>query len=154
MTQVKLEVPNEKGSVAPRWLIKRMTALNILVYRLSGGRLMNTLQGVPICLVTMTGVKTGKKRTIPLMYVPYKEGILLVASQGGAPVNPLWYKNLIANPEVDVEQGGRIVSLRAKELTGEEKMSAWSACDAVYAPYADYRQRTQRDIPVLYCGPR
>ena len=74
---------SEKEFKTLRRFIKPFSHLNVFVYKLTGGRLMGKLTGRPVMLVTMTGAKSGKRRTIPLMYVPYKEGVILVASQGG-----------------------------------------------------------------------
>ena len=73
------------GTPPPRWLIKTVTRLHVLLNRLTGGRLFNTFGGDDVCFVTMKGAKSGRTLTIPLMYVPYRDGLLLVASQGGAP---------------------------------------------------------------------
>ena len=70
--------------------------------------------GDDVCFVTMKGARTGRTLTIPLMYVPYEEGVLLVASQGGAPKNPVWYGNLVKHPEIGVEHRGRKMQLRAR----------------------------------------
>ena len=144
----------EQGAAIPRGVLKAFTRFNVWVYRLSSGRLMNKLGGDAICLITMTGAKSGKRRTIPLMYVPYKAGVLLVASQGGAPKHPVWYYNLVAHPDIEVEEGGRTLKLTARVLQGEERAAAWPVCVEHYADYADYENRTNREIPVFYCEPR
>jgi len=143
----------DQGRPPPRWLLKTFTRINVWIYRLSGGRLMNKLAGDPICLVTMTGAKSGRRRTIPLMYVPDGDSLLLVASQGGAPTHPTWYYNLMAHPDITVEQGGRVRSLRARRVSGDEKARLWPICVSHYAPYEQYQQRTDRDIPVFRCEP-
>lgn len=143
----------DQGRPPPRWFLKAMTRINVWVYRMSGGRLMSTLAGAPICLVTMTGAKSGRQRTIPLMYVPDGDSVLLVASQGGAPTHPTWYLNLVAHPDVTVEQGGRVRALRARRVSAEEKARLWPICVSHYAPYDRYQQRTARDIPVFRCEP-
>ena len=145
---------SEQGPVMPRWFLKTMTRINVLVYRASNGRLMNTLAGDPICLVEMTGVRSGRTRTIPLMYVPDGDDILLVGSQGGAPTNPLWVNNLLAHPDISITQGGQVRAMRARQLAGEERTAAWPICVQHYGPYADYQLRTQREIPVFRCEPR
>lgn len=71
-----------------RSFIKPFSALNVFVYKLTSGRLMGKFQGRPVVLIEMTGARSGKKRTIPLMYVPYKDGVIIVGSQGGAPKSP------------------------------------------------------------------
>lgn len=142
------------GSPPPRWAIKAMTRTHVFLHRLSGGRWFNKLGGDDVCFVTMKGAKSGRTLTIPLMYVPYREGVLLVASMGGAPKNPVWYNNLVKYPEISVTHRGRRMTLRARLATAQEKPGLWPICDEHYAPYADYRKRTNRDIPIFVCEPR
>jgi deazaflavin-dependent oxidoreductase (nitroreductase family) len=145
--------PTGSGKPPPRWLMKAVTRLHVLLHRLTGGRLFNTLGKDDVCFVTMTGAKSGRTLTIPLMYVPYQEGVLLVASQGGAPKNPVWYRNLVEHPDIEVSHRGQRRKLRARLATPEEKPALWPLCDACYAPYAEYRERTTRDIPIFVCQP-
>jgi deazaflavin-dependent oxidoreductase (nitroreductase family) len=133
--------------------MKAVTRLHVLLNRLTGGRLFNTFGGDDVCFVTMKGAKSGRTLTIPLMYVPYREGLLLVASQGGAPRNPVWYHNLVKHPEILVSHRRRRMKLRARLAKPEEKPELWPVCDQHYAPYADYRKRTTRDIPIFVCEP-
>jgi deazaflavin-dependent oxidoreductase (nitroreductase family) len=100
----------------------------------------------------MKGARSGRTLTIPLMYVPYRGGVLLVASLGGAPQNPVWYHNLVKHPEILVRHRRRM-KLRARLATPQEKPTLWPICDQYYAPYADYRKRTTRDIPIFVCEP-
>ena len=142
------------GGAPPRWAVKAMTRTHVFLSRLTGGRWFNSLGGDDVCFVTMKGAKSGRMLTIPLMYVPYQEGVLLVASMGGAPSNPVWYHNLVKHPEISVTHRGRQMSLRARLARPEEKPELWPICDSHYAPYADYRKRTTRDIPIFICAPR
>jgi deazaflavin-dependent oxidoreductase (nitroreductase family) len=130
-----------------------MTRLHVLLHRLTGGRGFNTLAGDDVCFVTMKGAKSGRTLTIPLMHVPWRDGILLVASQGGAPTNPAWYHNLVKHPDISVSHRGRRMELRARLAMAAEKSDLWPVCDQHYAPYADYRKRTTRDIPIFICEP-
>jgi len=141
------------GSPPPRWLVKAMTRLHVGLHRLTGGRWFNTLGGDEVCFVTMKGARSGRTLTRPLMYVPHGDGILLVASLGGAPTNPAWYHNLVKHPEIEVSHRGRRRKLRARLATPEEKPELWPVCDRHYAPYAQYRERTDRDIPIFVCEP-
>jgi deazaflavin-dependent oxidoreductase (nitroreductase family) len=141
------------GSAPPKWLVKAMTRAHVFLNRLSGGLLFNKLMGDDVCFVTMTGARSGRTLTLPLMYVPYRDGVLLVASLGGAPKNPLWYHNLVAHPVIEVRHRGRRMKLRARLARPEEKPALWPICDQHYAPYADYRMRTTRDIPIFVCEP-
>jgi deazaflavin-dependent oxidoreductase (nitroreductase family) len=145
--------PTSQGAPPPRWLMKAVTRLHVLLNRLTGGRLFNTFGGDDVCFVTMRGAKSGRMLTIPLMYVPYRDGLLLVASQGGAPRNPVWYHNLVKQPEIVVSHRRRRMKLHARLATPEEKPELWPVCDQHYAPYADYRKRTTRDIPIFVCEP-
>ena len=145
--------PSSTAKIPPRWVIKTMTRLHVFLHRLSGGGL-NKLGSNEVCFVTMTGAKSGRTLTIPLMYVPHGEGVLLVASQGGAPRNPVWYHNLVENPDIEVEHRGKRMKLRARLAEPAEKAALWSVCDRHYAPYAEYRVRTTRDIPVFLCEAR
>lgn len=146
--------PTSPGKPPPRWILKAATRTHVLLHRLSGGRWFNQLGGDEVCFVTMMGAKSGRCLTIPLMYIPHGEGVLLVASQGGAPRNPVWYHNLVKHPEIDVNHGGRLMQLRARLARPDEKPALWPICDQAYAPYAEYRQRTTREIPIFVCEPR
>lgn len=137
----------------PKWILKTMSRTHICLNRLTAGKLFNTLAGDEVCFVTMTGARSGRSITMPLMYVPYNDGLLLVASQGGAPKNPVWYYNIATNPDISVRYRGRTMTLRARLATSEEKPALWPICDSCYAPYADYRARTDRDIPIFVCEP-
>jgi deazaflavin-dependent oxidoreductase (nitroreductase family) len=79
--------------------------------------------------------------------------VLLVAPQGGAPKNPAWYNNLVQHPEIEESPRGRRMKLRARLARPEEKPNLWPVCDQHYAPYAEYRERTSRDIPIFVCEP-
>ena len=148
------DAATDKGKPPPKWVLKAMTRTHVFLNGLSGGRLFNTLGGDDVVFVTMTGAKSGRILTIPLMYVPWEEGVLLVASQGGAPKNPVWYHNLVKHPDIEVRYRGRTMKLRARLAAAEEKPAMWPVCDDHYAPYADYRARTSRDIPIFVCEPR
>jgi len=133
---------------------KVFSRLNVAVYKLSGGRLMNKgAADKPICIVTMTGRKTGKKRDVPLMHVSSGDRKILVASLGGISKNPVWYYNLKANPDVTITADGVTRAYRAREVSPDEKASLWPAIVEAYPPYDEYQARTDRDIPVFVCDP-
>ena len=135
--------------------VRRFTKLygpfNAWVYRVSGGRLLGSFGGSDICVVKMTGVKSGKQRWVPLMYVPWKEGVVLVASMGGAPRHPVWYHNVVAHPEIEVNYRGKVMQLTARRASMDEKQEIWPTCVQHYPPYEQYQARTNRDIPVFIC---
>lgn len=144
--------PSSTGKPPPRWVLKIMTRMHVFLHRITGGGL-NKLGKDEVCFVTMTGAKSGRTLTFPLMYVPHGDGVLLVASQGGAPKNPVWYHNLVKHAEIEVEHRGTRQKLRARLADPSEKAALWPVCDRHYAPYAEYRTRTTRDIPIFVCEP-
>jgi deazaflavin-dependent oxidoreductase (nitroreductase family) len=128
--------------------------LNVAIYKMSGGRLFSKGPAKrPICLVTMTGRKTGKKRDIALMHVPHGEQKILVASLGGISKNPSWYYNLKATPDITITVDGGSRTYRAREVGSEEKAKLWPVLVDAYPPYDEYQARTDRDIPVFVCDP-
>jgi deazaflavin-dependent oxidoreductase (nitroreductase family) len=109
---------------------------------------------LPIVLVTIRGARSGKLRYTPLMRVEHDGRYALVASKGGAPDNPLWYRNLVANPHVELQDGTVTREYDAREVTGEERATWWERSVAAYPPYAEYQTRTDRLIPVFVLEPR
>ena len=144
----------DKEFSAMRKFIKPYSGLNAFVYKLTGGRLMGKFQGRPVVLIEMTGAQSGKTRTIPLMYVPYEDGVITVGSQGGAPKSPIWVKNLQKHPNIVAQYQGKRMELYARQVDDAEKEALWPACVANYKEFADYRLRTDRNIPVFNCQPR
>ncbi len=140
--------------IPPRWVIRLMTKVHVFLSRLVGGRAFNTLGGDEVCFVTMRGAKSGRTLIVPLMYVPHGEGVLLVASQGGAPKNPVWFNNLVAHPDIEVRHRTRRMKLRARQAAVDEKPALWPICVSHYAPLADYLAWTSRDSPIFVCEPR
>jgi deazaflavin-dependent oxidoreductase (nitroreductase family) len=153
MTNESAKTSASTGSPPPRWFLKLMTRVHVFLNGASGGRFFNTRGGVEVCFVKMKGAKSGRILTVPLMYVPFADGVLLVASQGGAPRNPVWYNNLVKHPDIEVRYRGSRMKLRARLASPEEKPEMWPICDERYAPYAEYRTRTTRDIPIFVCEP-
>lgn len=103
----------------------------------------------PIVLFTTTGVKSGKKRYVPLMRVEANGRYAMVASKGGDPQHPAWYFNVRANPTITVLDGAEAVTLTARELEGSEREQWWKLAVAAYPPYAEYQTKTERLIPVF-----
>jgi deazaflavin-dependent oxidoreductase (nitroreductase family) len=129
----------------------------IEAYEASGGREANTLleTGIPIIVVTMRGNKTGFVRKIALMRVEHGGEYALVASMGGAPKNPVWYHNLLADPDdVLVQDGPEPFAVSVREVSGDERALWWDRAVAVFSNYAQYQAKTERTIPVLVASPR
>ena len=121
-------------------------------YERTGGTEANTLldTGMPVVIVTTRGGKSGKVRKTPLMRVEHEGDYVLVASMGGAPKNPVWYHNLKSNPDaVTIQDGPEPFDVTVRELSGDEKSVWWDRAVAAFPPYADYQQRTARQIPVF-----
>jgi deazaflavin-dependent oxidoreductase (nitroreductase family) len=119
----------------------------------SGGTQGTELRGMPVIIVTNRGVKSGKLRKTPLMRVEHDGTYAAVASQGGAPVHPGWYYNLLADPHVEVQDGAVKRDMVAREVTGEEKGIWWDRAVAAFPPYAEYQERTDRQIPLFVLEP-
>jgi F420H(2)-dependent quinone reductase len=121
-------------------------------YESSGGEEGNTLRdtGLPVILLFTKGNRSGKIRKTPLMRVEHDGEYVVVASKGGAPENPLWYHNLVADPEsVMLQDGAEPFDATARQLSGEERAQWWERAVAAYPPYAEYQTRTEREIPVF-----
>jgi deazaflavin-dependent oxidoreductase (nitroreductase family) len=126
-----------------------------VVYRLSSGRVAgNVPSGAPICLLTTTGRKTGRTRTVPLLYLPDAGDLVVVASRGGMARHPAWYLNIVANPNVMVEVGAVRRPMRARVASDDEKARCWPRLVAAYEHFASYQLRTDRDIPVVILSGR
>jgi F420H(2)-dependent quinone reductase len=143
-----------QGEYAPssaQWVRDQVEA-----YERSGGQEANTLRdtGLPVVIVTMRGNKSGKVRKIALMRVEHNGQYALVASKGGAPAHPVWHYNLVANPdEVTLQDGPAPFEVRVRQVTGHERTTWWERAVAAYPPYAEYQQKTRREIPVFVASP-
>ena len=136
-------------------IIKAMSRLNTWAYRATNGRLGGKfMRGAPVLLLTTVGRKSGTPRVAPLIYARDGERVLIVASKGGMDHHPLWYHNLVANPQVEVQIGADTRTMTARTATPAEKDALWPKVVAVYRDYADYQARTSRDIPVVILSPR
>ena len=146
---------NIEGEYVPsrsKWVSDQIDA-----YEASGGTEGNSLfdTGIPIIVVTMRGHRSGNVRKIALMRVEHEGQYALVASMGGAPSNPGWYKNLVADPdEVFVQDGPTPVAVSVREVFGEERALWWQRSVAVFPNYADYEAKTDRIIPVFVTANR
>jgi deazaflavin-dependent oxidoreductase (nitroreductase family) len=112
------------------------------------------MQGAPCILLTTTGRRTGKTRISPLIKVHDGNNYLLIASKGGAPKNPLWFDNLVADPNIIVQDEMEVLECTARIATPEEKAERWPVAVAAWPDYAEYQKNTDRDIPLIICEPR
>ncbi len=128
---------------------RAVTAAHRAVYRLSGGRVAGRLAGMPVLLLTTRGRATGRPRTVPLTWFDDGDSMVLVASYGGDDRHPAWYRNLCADPRVEVTQGRSRRVLAARTATPEERDRLWPRIVATYPGYARYQRRTSRHIPLV-----
>ncbi|MEV0122230.1 nitroreductase family deazaflavin-dependent oxidoreductase [Streptomyces sp. NPDC050703] len=106
-------------------------------------------QGTTVLILTTIGRKSGEPRSTPLIYRPYGDAVLVVASNGGADAPPLWYRNLEANPEVQVQVKGDRYTARARTAIPDEKPDMWRTMVATWPAYEEYQTKTERSIPVV-----
>lgn len=139
-------------------VIKWMSRANVAAYKATGGRIGGKWRvgsafpwGIPVCLLTTTGRKTGQPRTVPLLFLEDGERVVLVASQGGLPQHPLWFRNIRADPRVTVQVRSRVRQMTARVATPEERSHYWPRLVAMYADFDNYQSWTDRVIPVVVC---
>ena len=152
--------PKGLDSDLTRSIIKAMAVGNVWLYRRTGGRVggkwrigAGFRKPVPICLLEHRGRKTGKLRTTPLVYLEEGERIVVVASQAGRPEHPMWYLNLLADPDVTVQIRDRRRAMRARVAEPEERAALWPRLVELYADYDSYQSWTDRVIPVVVLEP-
>jgi len=129
-------------------------ALHRGLYRLSRGRFLGRVGGLGVLLLTTRGRRTGKVRTIPLLYVDDAGGYVLIASNGGAELHPAWYLNLQAQPDATVEIDGRTVPVHATDVVDpDDRARLWKRANEGYSGYDGYATKTDRTIPVVRLQP-
>ncbi|HEY7430490.1 MAG TPA: nitroreductase family deazaflavin-dependent oxidoreductase [Streptosporangiaceae bacterium] len=145
-----MPIEGEYGPSVRGWVREQVET-----YEGSGGTQGITLRdtGLPVVIVTNRGVRTGKVRKTPLMRVEHDGRYAAVASQGGAPTHPSWYYNLRTDPRVELQDGPDKWDMVAREVTGSEKDEWWARAVAAFPPYAEYQQKTTRQIPVFVLEP-
>jgi deazaflavin-dependent oxidoreductase (nitroreductase family) len=108
---------------------------------------------LPTLLLTTTGRKSGEPRALPLIYGTDGDNYIVIASKGGMPHHPIWFRNLEAKADCDVQVGAKTLTARARIAEGDERERLWEMMVAVYAPYTDYQKNTERTIPVVVLEP-
>lgn len=122
-------------------------------FRANHGKVGGTFEGAPLLLLHSTGAKSGKERISPVMYRKEPGGYAIFASKAGAPDNPDWYHNLVANPDAEIEVGDVTEGVRARVLSGAERDDVWEAQKQDFPGFADYEAKTTRTIPVVLLEP-
>jgi deazaflavin-dependent oxidoreductase (nitroreductase family) len=123
------------------------------LYEGSGGLEGTTLRDLPVVIMTNRGVKSGKLRKTPVMRVEHDGRYAAIASKGGMPTHPVWYYNLVADPHIELQDGPVKTDMTARLVTGDEKSTWWARAVAAYPDYADYQEKTTRQIPVFVLEP-
>ena len=118
-------------------------------FRANGGRVGGRFKGAPMILIHHIGARTGTERVSPLVYFPDGDRLVIIASKGGAPTDPDWYRNLLAHPRIDVEVGTETFTVDVAEVAGEDRQDLWRRVVAAMPGFGEYEKRTTRQIPVL-----
>ena len=142
--------------MASRWRWKiwnQVTRAHIGVYRLSGGKIAGTRSGAPVLLLHHTGRRSGSDRVSPLIYIEDGDDLVVVGSKGGSHKHPAWFLNLREMTETEVEVGGERRRVKVRVASPEEKERIWPRAVEVYGDYANYQQRTEREIPLVILSP-
>jgi deazaflavin-dependent oxidoreductase (nitroreductase family) len=134
-------------------IFKLFMAIQVGLYRLTGGKLGGTVRGFKVLLLTTTGRKSGQARTVPLGRFDWPGGYVVVASNSGQPSHPAWYFNLKNNPKVTVQVLDKVMPATAEVLAGQERAQAWQHVITTSPLYANYEKQTSREIPLVLLRP-
>jgi F420H(2)-dependent quinone reductase len=145
------ERPSLRNSRALKLAMKYFARAHIWTYQHTDGVLGSRLLWFPAALVTTTGRKSGAPRTTPTLYLRDGDRVILPASFGGRDNNPAWYLNLQSNPKVHVQIRGDHLDMVARDATAEERKRLWPKLIKMYPPYRNYREATDRVIPLVVC---
>ncbi len=140
-----------QGEYAPssaEWVRKQVEEIES-----SGGTRGTSMRGMSVIVVTSLGHSSGKLRKNPVMRVEHDGKYAAVASKGGAPEHPSWYRNLVEHPLVEVQDGPAKGDYTAREVSGDERAQWWERAVAAFPDYADYQEKTDREIPVFVLEP-
>ena len=133
---------------------KIMSFINIVQYRISGGRWGSSARGMDILLLTTTGRKTGKKRVSPVMFLKHDQSFVIVASGGGSASHPGWYYNLQSNPNVEIQVRDRKLKVKAATITGNQRETLFEQFVKKASFFGDYQKNTTRNLPVISLTPQ
>ncbi len=122
-------------------------------FRENDGKVGGMFEGAPMLLLHHIGAKSGTERVAPLVYLPVDGDYAIFASKGGAPTNPDWYHNIVANPDIKIEVGTETVDVNARVLSGDERSEIWERQKELMPGFADYEAKTDREIPVILLEP-
>ena len=118
-------------------------------FRANGGKVGGNFQDAPLLLLHTTGAKTGQERVVPVVYQTVGDDFVVFASKAGAPTHPDWYRNLVADPRATIEVGTETIEVKARVAEGDERARIWSRQKELMPGFAEYEQKTSREIPVV-----
>jgi len=130
--------------------VKSLSAVHTFLYRVTNGRIGRRLVENDMLLLTTTGRRTGKSYTVPLLYLTEGERIVVIASYGGRPSHPDWYRNLLAGTRASVQIAGERRDVQATTMTASERFAWWPKVVGAYSDYAVYQSNTDREIPLVW----
>lgn len=145
-----LDMPDETVELSPTDWVRNQTKRILETGTTEGIEIL----GKPIVLLTLRGAKSGKLRYTPVMRVEHGGSYAVVASKGGAPEHPTWYHNIKAHPELLLQDGTVKKEYVAREVDGSERDLWWERAVAAYPAYAEYQEKTDRQIPVFVLDPK
>lgn len=137
-----------------KWLMRLAMTIYVFLYRRTGGKMGGRLGAMPVLLLTTTGRKTGKKRTVPVMYLSESPNYIIVASNNGREKPPAWWLNLKNNPEATIELGNNVRSIIAEQASPEERRRLWAQLVEKAPAFEGYQRRTRREIPMVILRPK
>lgn len=138
----------------PKPLVRAGTAMSNGLYRVSGGRLMGKVRGIPVLLITVAGRKTGDKHTNPVLYLEDDGTYVVTGSGAGSTQEPQWFKNLRRTDQAEIEVGRRHLPVSVEIAEGAEREVLWQRL-LVRAPFfADYQKKVERQIPMAVLTPK
>jgi F420H(2)-dependent quinone reductase len=146
--EAEMPLQGEYAPSSAEWVRKQVEEIES-----SGGSRGTELRGVPVIIVTSLGAGSGKLRKNPVMRVEHDGSYAAVASKGGAPEHPAWYRNILDHPLVEVQDGPHKGDYSARELSGDERAEWWKRAVAVWPDYDNYQTKTDREIPVFVLEP-
>ncbi|MFC3994998.1 nitroreductase family deazaflavin-dependent oxidoreductase [Nocardiopsis sediminis] len=152
--------PRQLDSPLTARILKAVSRVDAVAYRATDGVVTGRLRwhrlfpkGESVCLLTTRGRKSGRRRTVPLLFLPDGDRVVFVASQGGLPRHPMWFRNILDDPIVVVQTGRLLRRMRARVATDDERDGLWPRLVGFHPGFADYQSWTDRTIPVVICDP-
>lgn len=133
--------------------MRRWSRIHTFLYRATGGLIGKRLVDNDMLLLTTTGHLSGDDHTVPLLFLPDGDRLVVIASYGGRPNHPTWYENLRSDPEVEVQVRGERTRMKARTAGANERSEWWPKIEDAYYGYSEYQSRTDREIPVVFLEP-